>query len=668
MYIKQNLLRAPFLPICTLVGSAIVVSLFYRGLEITLFALTMALLLSWLLITIWRSFDHGIAIPKNPILILLTGFSAWLIVTVFWSPVPYLSVFNVWWLSVMPLVFWIYTLTRERQQLLPVLGIIVLFMGCSLAIYALIQNFVLEQQPRSVFLNINLHAALLNIIIIPLAAYLLRSSPAAKAIYWGRIALWTGLFVLIYAVALSNSRGAGLSLLLGLVLLSIIVRKAAPGKIIIGIFTIAIMASIAAAFSWQYGAGSRLLSYVATPLSTDTGRLVIWDAGWKLVQSAPILGNGLGMFALLYPPLRAPMDQTTGYFVHNDYLQIWIEAGLPALLLIFLILLITLWKFIVFIKNNEVNPGDRIEATGWFAALATVAIHNVVTFNSYVVTTMILSGLMLGRLSQLFDRYDGVRYWLLKPGRYLSKPVYRVIIVILLLFPLTYFGSIILAITETDRAHAFAKQGRLDKADKSLHRAARFYPYADNILITHADLYRHVITVLPRAAKKEKEVLYRRALKLLIHAEGLNPLRPLNYLVRAQLFQQNPALTGRGWQTMAAQSYRHALALNPRYFHARLAYASMLLKNGQRRAAREILEQGMQYWYADTRHVIPYLLMTAKLRREMGDKAGAKQLLDRIRLLAKTTAWRRAPQSNTDKRLTIPGKPANKPVTRFQLR
>ena len=51
--------------------------------------------------------------------------------------------------------------------------------------------------------------------------------------------------------------------------------------------------------------GSRLTSYVAAPLSTDTGRLVIWTAGWKLVQLAPIAGNGLGLFALLYTWLQA---------------------------------------------------------------------------------------------------------------------------------------------------------------------------------------------------------------------------------------------------------------------------------------------------------------------------------------------------------------------------
>ena len=142
--------------------------------------------------------------------------------TVFWSPIPYLSVFNVWWVGTLPLIYWLYTLTSSRERMLPVLSLGILIMGCGLAGYALVQHFIYQEAPRSVFININLHAALLNLIAISLTAYLFQQSndSSVKAIY--KYLLWIALFVLVYAVALTNSRGATVSLIASLLILSIL--------------------------------------------------------------------------------------------------------------------------------------------------------------------------------------------------------------------------------------------------------------------------------------------------------------------------------------------------------------------------------------------------------------------------------------------------------------
>ena len=638
---------------------ALISSLLYQGFEIEFFVISEFLLLVWLLSIVWRGFDDGLAIPRQPLALLISLFWAWLALTPLWSPVPYLSVLNVWWLGTLPLVFWLTTLTPNRERLIPALSPLILLIGYGLAIYALVQYFILQERPRSVFININLHAALLNLIAIPLVAYLFRTALAAGVKAINTRLLWFILFILVFAVALTNSRGATLSLLIGLGILSALSFRQVPRKTIGALFMVVTISFALAYVSWEQGIGSRIAS-LADPITADPGRFRVWAAGWEMVQLSPLLGSGLGSFTLLYPRFRHPLDSSSGYFIHNDYLQIWIEAGLPAILLLVLLLMVVLVKFIRVMKTNQVPPAVRIELSGWFCALFAIALHSLVTFNFYVLTILIIAGLMLGRMSQLFDQYLGAKVWQLRPGRFLGKTSYRIIIVLLILMPMTYLASITLAIFETDRGLELAKKGWLNKADRSFARAARFYPYADNILISHADLYRHVIALLPKNAREEKKIMYNKAHSLLTRAEKLNPLRPLNFLVRGLLYQQNPALSGPDWWDKASKTYTHALALNPRYYLARTAYARMLLKTGDRKAAREILEAGLVYAYYDSAHIAPYYALAAKIRWEMGDKAGARELQERVQSAMAVSGWKWVPRPEAEGGIIVPEKTRQK--------
>ncbi len=643
-----------------LIGVALISSLFYQGFEVEFFVLSEFLLLAWLLSIVWRGFDEGFVIPRQPLVLLISLFWAWLALTPLWSPVPYLSVFNVWWLGTLPLVFWLTTLTPDRERLILTLSPIILLIGYGLAIYALIQFFILQERPRSVFININLHAALLNLIAIPLVAHLFRSSLGAGVRAINNRLLWLGLFLLVFAVALTNSRGATLSLVISLVILSVMLFRQVPRKTIGALFITVAIAFALAYVSWGQEIGSRIAS-LADPITADPARLRIWAAGWEMVQLSPLLGSGLGSFTFLYPRFRHPLDDTTGYFVHNDYLQLWIEGGLPAFLLLVTLLIVVLAKFIHAMKNDRIPSTVRIELSGWFFALFAIALHSLVTFNFYVLTTLIIAGLMLARMSQLFDQYTDVKVWQFRPGRFLGKTSYRIIIVLLILLPVTYLASITLAIFETDRGLELAKKGLLDKADRSFARAARVYPYADNILISHADLYRHVIALLPKNAREERKIMFNKAHGLLTRAEKLNPLRPLNFLVRGQLYQQNPALSGPDWRAKASKAYTHALALNPRYYRARMAYARMLLKTGERKAAREILEAGLIYTYYDNEYIAPYYALTAKIRWKMGDKTGARELQERVKSAMAVSGWEWVPRPEAEQGITVPKKPRLKP-------
>jgi hypothetical protein len=63
-------------------------------------------------------------------------------------------------------------------------------------------------------------------------------------------------------------------------------------------------------------------------------RSEIYAATWQLILERPWLGAGANMFWPLFEPIRpAVFGDKTFNFAHCDYLQIWLEYGLPGLVL-----------------------------------------------------------------------------------------------------------------------------------------------------------------------------------------------------------------------------------------------------------------------------------------------------------------------------------------------
>jgi len=62
-------------------------------------------------------------------------------------------------------------------------------------------------------------------------------------------------------------------------------------------------------------------------LGSFTIRLDYWRGAWRLIRQNPILGVGLDCFGDNYAQFKAPEDGESQK-VHNDYLQVWAEAGI----------------------------------------------------------------------------------------------------------------------------------------------------------------------------------------------------------------------------------------------------------------------------------------------------------------------------------------------------
>jgi len=99
--------------------------------------------------------------------------------------------------------------------------------------------------------------------------------------------------------------------------------------------------------------------------SATAGRIPVFRLTWQMIQEHPLLGRGLNTFGKDFFYFRAETEKgknirllhQSGAFreVHNEYLQIWQELGLPGLL-IFLGLLLSLIMISLLCLRNEEDP------------------------------------------------------------------------------------------------------------------------------------------------------------------------------------------------------------------------------------------------------------------------------------------------------------------------
>lgn len=65
------------------------------------------------------------------------------------------------------------------------------------------------------------------------------------------------------------------------------------------------------------------------------GRIALWTAAIRMAGIEPFTGLGLGTFHLHYPPFRLAGDNSLGWMVHMEPLQILVECGWGAFLLLY---------------------------------------------------------------------------------------------------------------------------------------------------------------------------------------------------------------------------------------------------------------------------------------------------------------------------------------------
>jgi O-antigen ligase len=155
------------------------------------------------------------------------------------------------------------------------------------------------------------------------------------------------------------------------------------------------------------GGESSIMRFIDTVNTDDpsTGRTHFWAVTLEIIKHNPILGTGLGAFGVVY----TRFDSRNGLFrleqAHNDYLQIFSDAGTVGALigLIFLVLLFRR----AFQRAHSEDPFRRGIALAAAGGCFAVLIHSFFDFTLHTTSNALLF-LILAALATLNGRVEHV--------------------------------------------------------------------------------------------------------------------------------------------------------------------------------------------------------------------------------------------------------------------
>jgi O-antigen ligase len=155
--------------------------------------------------------------------------------------------------------------------------------------------------------------------------------------------------------------------------------------------------------------GEWSISRFVDSVNTDdpsTGRAHFWSVTLQMIKTHPVLGTGLGAFGVIY----TGFDSRNGLYrleqAHNDYLQVFSDAGIVGALLA---LFFVVWLFRKAIargkSRDDFRRGIALAALGGCFA---VLIHSFFDFTLHTTANALLF-LMMAALATLNGRVEHVR-------------------------------------------------------------------------------------------------------------------------------------------------------------------------------------------------------------------------------------------------------------------
>jgi len=297
-----------------------------------------------------------------------------------------------WLFAALPLTFLIsmYIRSTPRGEALLLAGI--LFVVVGLALLSVFRFFVYGERAHMPLIDPNNFATMMYLVWIPFVHWMLVDhnnifSPSK----WWKIIGYAVSFTLLCAMFATQSRmGAYICGLTFLLWLYLGFRNRLSAK---NIFSHLCLFVIAFMFAGDNGLST--LGEGAAPGDVGSGlqvRLLMIESAIQMYLDYPWYGIGLMGFGMLYPTYRSINEQdTAGLFVHNDYVQVLIEGGIP--LFMCLILFVGGVGFFSIKLLNRNTPIQDVSRLGYGIAIGAACGHALINFVFYSLPLMILIGI-----------------------------------------------------------------------------------------------------------------------------------------------------------------------------------------------------------------------------------------------------------------------------------
>lgn len=323
----------------------------------------------------------------------------------------------------------------DSPRRLQLVARVVMIFGFLLAVFGIVQSFVspdkiygIRDSPQSLgfgpFINRHHFAGYMELTLaLPLGYVFAGAGDKDKRIIYAFAAA-----IMALGIVLTNSRGGMLSLaaeVLFVVIVSAGVRRedehgssAEAGEAggesrSVRLRRVALRAALGFALlvalfagTLFFGGEGALTRLVGTVNSDDptTGRAQFWRATTGMIKDHPLAGVGLGAFGVAY----GAYDQTNGRMyrleqAHNDYLQIFADAGVAggALALLFVVVLFRTG----FRRMESHDRARRAVALGALTGCFGVLVHSLFDFTLHTTSNALLF-LTLAALATLGSRVE----------------------------------------------------------------------------------------------------------------------------------------------------------------------------------------------------------------------------------------------------------------------
>jgi len=616
----------------TLFIAALLTALFYTGIDMSLFTVCFILITLNFALVMRQRFYNPIALSINGVFVSAMLILAWYAISIFFSQITYLSLHSFFGLGSIFLIFALFSLLENKDDVWNTIWPLLLALVFIWAIWGLVQYYYLHIPTNASFLNRNTLAALINLVLIPASGYYLLDESQRSLRIINRKIFSIILFILFLTTFIITSRGGSLSLIFGFILLFSLLGRQVQKSNLVHLFLVIFIAFIVAHLS-PYIFHTSLADFSERMISltnvdeAGSPRFIIWQSLLPLFKETPWYGLGLGSLWFFWAPHRPANDNSAGFFAHNDYMQMTLEAGYPGIVLLVLLFAFIVWSLIRTLKSKPLSLLRRVEIVSLFAALATYAAHSLFTYNFYVLPLLIIAGLYLARFNQLTSCHIKNTKVLPALKTYFIPITYIISLGGLVVILCSYFIAATLSTNYNNQANQLMLQNNYEDADAHYVKAQRLAPLVDNPFFSHANMLMNAAFKLKQTDNNEDaEALLQLAHEKLDQAEKLNPLRHQVFHIRGLLLEKDQP-------EQAILQFKKALSLDPRFLHSRIKLAVLLHKQGKLKAAIKILHAALYYRYPLTRDVIAYLQLYAIYSRESGSEEFAHHLENEIKKL-----------------------------------
>ncbi len=367
----------------------------------------------------------------------------------------------------------------------------------------------------------NIFAAFLNLLLPIALIRLLRSKQRAERAIWSLV-----LVLFLSAIFLTSSRGGWIGAAVACSISSLVyyaptlVRHYQSKRITftsllsgkklpaIGL-SVALLGLVLIAMSRQIQRASKV------PILFSRG--YIWKPALNAIKGSPIWGNGPGSFSVIYTSFDAPPPHWNTNHAHNLLLQIWVELGIPGIILVLAAALI-LARSIFRILQRDLN--SAVKLAPFIGALTGMLIHHLFDY-AFINLIFLLSVLLISSFILFHDseRRD------IQLSPYIASITSSILIITLMTISLQSFK----ASSEYWKGIAPARKGQWEISKEAFCKSASSSPRNTFYAIQCA-------TAEANSIRTEPDPDYQSSINMLSNAIEADPYWPIHTANLAYLY------------------------------------------------------------------------------------------------------------------------------------